>query len=482
MRKHGKMKSVYVVKSAPKEIDETHKELDTKNVYLLKSDEQTVNLHRDTVCDFVDDTDGLFLVISQDKTFFQNFRNSFYKELEIDQERVRLIPTPRRGREEIKVYREYQKVPFLFIESKLEGRSTLPVIEEMKAEFKDMFIIVLMSDAEEKKMAQFVEAGADNFITKPVSVNILIEKIANTLVPPDDIGKKVREGKKRLRKIEFALAYGVARDILELKPGSPAGLMIMGDALKGLGKRDDALKLYLKAEHNADMYLEPLKKIVEFYKEDGDQTNALKYLVKIDELSPLHVGRKKEIGEIFFMQGDTKSAAQYYLNAVEIMHELKQSDCVQFSEDYAEKIYNKDTEASIPLFEICTRLAKTYRVDLHWSIYSRLGMLLKRQKRWREAVDAYVHATSLSPRDESLLFNMGMAYVEGKDFGNAAEKFDRAIKLSPSFYEDNLAAAYVMGQVFIKANRTKNAKMVLTHVFSVNPKYKSVQKLLEMLK
>ncbi len=238
----------------------------------------------------------------------------------------------------------------------------------------------------------------------------------------------MREGKKRLRNVEFALAYGVARDILELKPGSPAGLMIMGDALKGW-KREDALKLYLKAEHNAHMYLEPLKKIVEFYKEEGDQNNALNYLTKIDELSPLHVGRKKEIGELYFMQGHTQNAAHYYLDTVKLMHQLKQPDCVHVSEDYAEKIYNKDTNASVPLFEICVRLAKHYRADLHWSIYNRLGMLLRRQKRWREAIDAYVHAASLSPRDESILFNMGMAYVEGKGLWQCCGKnFERAIK------------------------------------------------------
>ena len=233
MKKRGGMKNVYVVKSVPRSIDEKHKELDSKNVYLLKSDDQAINRYRDTVLDFLEDRNGLFLVISQDKTFFQNFRNSFYKELEIDLKRIRIVSNIRRGLEEIRVYMEYQKQPFLFIESVMEGRSSLSFIEELKSEFKDLFIIVLMTDVDEPLVTQFVEAGADNFITKPVSVNVLVEKLANTIEPPDLIGKMVREGKERIKKVEFALAYGVARDILEKKPGSPAGLMIMGDALKG---------------------------------------------------------------------------------------------------------------------------------------------------------------------------------------------------------------------------------------------------------
>ena len=475
------MKSVYVVKSAPKDIDEKQRELDTKNVYLLKSDAQAVHRYSDTVYDFIEENDGLFLVVSQDKTFFQNFRNSFYKELQVDQERIRLTPSSRRALEEIRVYREYGKKPFLFIESILDTVSTLPFIEELKSEFKDMFIIVLFSDADEQKIAQYLEAGADNCITKPVSVNVLIEKIANTLAPSDEIGKMVREGKKRLRKVEFALAYGVARDILELKPGSPAGLMIMGDALKGLCKRNDALKRYQKAAENAPMYLEPIKKIVSFYKEDGDQEMALEYLVKIDELSPLHMGRKKEIGEIHFMRGNVKEAARYFAEAVTLMHQMKQPGCVQMAEDYADKIFQADENTACPLLALCAKLARAYRVDLDWSLYNRLGMLLRRKMDWQGAVKAYGKAAEMAPENETVLFNMGMAYVEGKDWGSAAQKFERAMKLAPSFYKDNLPAAYIMGQVFIRASRTGNAAKVLGYVNSVDPNYKKVKSLLESL-
>ena len=72
------MKNVYIVKSAPKDIDEKHRELGTKNVYLLKSDEQAINRYSDIVHDFVNEKDGLFLVISEDKTFFLNFRNTLW--------------------------------------------------------------------------------------------------------------------------------------------------------------------------------------------------------------------------------------------------------------------------------------------------------------------------------------------------------------------------------------------------------------------
>ncbi len=482
MKKRSGMKNVYVVKSAIADIDDNHKELEAKNIYLLKSDDQVVNRFRDIVLDFVEDDDGIFLVVGQDKAFFQNFRKSFYKELQIDLERIMLVPNGRRALDETRVHMEYQKLPLLFVESTMERRSSLAFIEEFKAEFKDVLVIVLMTEADERLVAQFVEAGADNFITKPASVNVLIEKIANTIEPPDQIGKMIREGKSRLKKIEFALAYGVARDILELKPGSPAGLMIMGDALKGLCKRDDALKMYVKASENAPMYLEPLIKIVEFFREEGDLDNALEYLKKIDTLSPLHFGRKKEIGELLFLKGDIALAAKYYEEAVRLVHSHKLPECVQMCEDFSDKVYNSDPGAACSLFELCSRLADIYKTELDWPFYSRLGMLLRRQKRWEESVKAYSLASQKAPHDENILFNMGMAYVEGKDYRSAAQKFEQAIGLNASFFKGKLAAAYVMGQVFIKAEKKKNALLVLRYVYSEDPTYKKVEKVLNSIK
>ncbi|MDC0335640.1 tetratricopeptide repeat protein [Pseudodesulfovibrio sp.] len=481
MKKHDKQKAVYVVKDGPNDIDRKHKDLATKNVYLLKENEEAIHRYSDTVCDFVNEDGGLFLAISQDKKFYHNFRTSFYNELRIDQERIRLIPCSQRAMKEIRVYKEHKKVPLVFLENILDGRSTLPFLEELKNTFKDILVIVLMTDSDEKKIAQCVEAGADNFIAKPVSVNVLIEKIANTLVPPNDVGKKIREGKERLRKVEFALAYGIAREILEIKPGSPAGLIIMGDALKGLSKRKDALKMYRQAMANAPMYLEPLKKIVDFYKEEEQLEGVLRYLTKMDELSPLHVDRKVELGELYFRKGDIKTAARYFAEAAELTHCQKLPTCVQMAKDYAERIFEaKEVEAE-QLLALCAQLSKRYKADMHWSVYSRLGMLLKRRKEWQEAITAYSEASIRAPMDASILFNLGMAYVEGNDYGQASQKFERAMEIDASLYKDNLDAAYIMGQVFIRANRTKNAKKVLQYIFTTNPKYKKVSSLLASL-
>lgn len=479
MSRRQKMKNVYVLKNASQEIDEKHKELESKSVYLLKADDHIVTRYSDTVYDFIDKDKGLFLLISDDKVFYNNFRKSFYKEFRVEQERVRLTPNMSRAQKEIHVLREHGMKPLVFLERIMDERSTLHFLEELKTKYKDLLVIVLMNDSDEQKVAQCVEAGADNFITKPISVNMLIEKIANTLVPSDEIGKMIREGKDRLRKIEFALAYGVARDILEKKPGSPAGLLIMADALKGLTKRKDALKLYLQAAENAPMYLEPLKKIVEFYKEEDNRDVVLDYLLRIDELSPLNVGRKKEIGEIYFERGDYKSAAEFFENAVKLSNEQRQPECVAMAEKYADMIFDAEDAAAEGLLSLLTRLAKRYRIEGDWMWYNRLGMLLRRRKCWQEAVKAYAEASLRNPKDASIHFNLGMAYVEGRELEQASDQFRQAISLDRTIYEQNIDVAYIMGQVFIRTGQKRSALKVLNRVNEMQPGYKKVTALME---
>lgn len=481
MNRRGRKQNVFVVKSTPKEIDEKHKELSTRRVYLLKDDDQAIHRYENAIYAFVDDRGGRFLVLSHDRAFYQNFRNSFYKELQVSHKRIRLLKDTGHGLEEIRILREHRKPPFLFVETAFQHQSTIPFIEEVKREFPDIFVVLLLNDAEEKKLAQFLEAGVDNFITKPVSLNLLMEKIANTLVPPERISRLARDGKRLVVRKDFSEAYTVAQEILEGKPGSPAGLMIMGDALKGMGKRKEAFALYTKAVENAPQYLDPRKKLVEFYQENGDTDAILEQLLGIDELSPLHIGRKHEIADIFYDKKEYAKAAEYYLDAVVLAHGFRNRDCVQMAEDFANKIFKAESGLSVDLLRVCAKLAGTYKADLHWSLYNRLGMLLLKQGRWREAVPAYAKAVDRSPDDVSLLLNMGMAYVEGKDFGSAAQKFERALALEPRCYRGNVRMAYTMGESFFHANRHGSAKRLLKYVHETSPGFGKTKALLKAI-
>jgi len=483
MRKKGRSKNVYVVKTSAEDLEDIkrRKEAETRNVYLLKEEDQAVHKYSDTVWDFVD-ADGLFIVLSDDRTFYINFRNSFYKELEIEMERVRLVNSPDRVRDEVGVYLDYQKRPFLFMDSDVGGVSTLPFLEKFKTDFPDVYVIVMSTEADKGILARFMEAGADNFIIKPASVNVIIEKIAFILSPQDELEQEIRRAKAHLKKVEFALAYGVARGILKTKPGSPAALMIMGDALKGLDRRKDALECYEAAAENAPSYLVPLKKLVQFYREDENEDKVLEYLIQLDESSPLLFERKKEIGETLLRRGEYKMAGQFLAGAVSLAGSQKYEDAPYMAEEYADSVADHNPQYAAFMYKDCIRLRKQAKLELDSTYYNRLGRCLRRLGQWKEAVSAYMDGVRYNKEDPGLYFNTGMAYCEGKEFAKAAQVMKKVTEVDPGFHAEDLQVAYNMGMIFKKAGYEELALNMFDFICGREPGFKNAAKILDVLR
>ena len=145
---------------------------------------------------------------------------------------------------------------------------------------------MLTIDVEKQRIMYLHEVGADNFIAKPVSANTIIEKLAFTLKPQTKLGQVIDIAKSLLRQGQPEKARQLARQILDMKPGSAAGLMVLGDAEKALGNMDAARGAYESASSNAELYLEPLRKLAELAEAVGDSRSCLAYLEKLDRLSP----------------------------------------------------------------------------------------------------------------------------------------------------------------------------------------------------
>lgn len=434
-----------------------------------------------TIIDFVANENGCFFILSHDTTFLKMMRTTLNKELIIGSDRIRTLS------EEAQVLRELKSPAFkdkrvvLLVERLLNNRNTLPFIKNLKTLFDSMHIIVLTSEVERQVLILLHEIGVGNFITKPVSMATLIEKIAFTIRPQGKIGQFIDRAKEYLAKGKYEEAITAAEKILEMKPGSAAALMIKGDAYKEKGRVDEAVAAYTEAHDGASLYLEPLKKLAQLYKDEGDMNRQLEYLEKLDKLSPLNVERKISMGEIHMEFGNTEVASELFDQAVENARKEAMSMIEEVKRSIAEKCIDSAPDVSERFFRsiLESKAGGLKKTDIE--TFNRLGMALRRQGRWKDAVDEYEQALKIAPNDENLYFNVAIAYSEGRQHKKAVENVEKAIKINPDLCLISSVLCFNIAVMYSNAGDQEKARFYLKKTIEVDPEHQGARKLLSAL-
>ena len=478
-KKQAKQKSVYVVHSDEAELKEleARKKSETKGVYVVKTKEEVVNKYRDVVREFAD-TPGVFILVTRDKTFFQTFRSAIVA-LGLRGDIIHMVPKLAQVPYYIQTMKRDGFTPFVFMEYAVDSELSLSTLRYVKAENKDMKIVVLSRELSRQRLFQFYEDGASSFLKKPTSINAVIIKIAFMLKPQCEVDALVEEGREHVRCNRFEEAVELAESILDRWPKNAAAMVILGDARKGLAMREEALKAYKKAERNSSDYLEPLQKIAEMCDEDGDKEGALKYLGKLDCMSPLNCNRKIQIAERHFEQGNALEAERYFDDAIESAREEALGVVGEMSLDIAEAASRFDPKLAAKYYRQSLEMVKSSKSALTMSVYNRLGISLRKQGLWGEAIEAYTEAAKYSPEDENIQYNIALAYEEGQKYEDAARHMLSAVTLNPDMYKDRPSLAYNIGAALARGGQPRQAVKCLTYLQDISPGFKDSKKLLK---
>jgi len=481
MRKRTRnSKSLYVIKTCQSDLKdlEAKKKSETKSLYVVKTDDEVANKYADVIYDYVDEP-GVFVLISRDKTFYQTFKSAISHELGIENEFIQLVPDLARAAELIQFFTEKEVKPFIFMENALDSELTLSFLRYVRSAHKDLKVVILTRVLSKERLFQFYEDGADSFLKKPASVNSIIQKIAFVVKPQREADLLVQQGREHINSNRFDEALEVADKILAKWPKNAAAMVVYGDAKKGLAHRSEALSAYAKAERNSRDYLEPLQKIVMIHAEDDNRPEALKYLVKLDRMSPLNCNRKIKIAEMHFDQGDALSAEKYFDNAISSAKEEALAVVGEMSLDIAEMAASHDPKLATKYYRQSLELVKSSKSQLAMSIYNRLGISLRKQGLWYEAIEAYSEAAKYSPKDENIQYNMGLAYGEGDQHVEGAARMQQALYINPEMYIGKPDLAYNIGAAFVKAKKSGEAVECLKHLQEISPGYKDCAELLK---
>lgn len=432
-----------------------------------------------TVADFAVKDNGCFFVLSHDATFVRNLRSTLNKELVVGTDLIRALTEPAKFLSEIKSPLFKDRQILLLIERVLDGRNTLAFIRQFKESFDNVYVIVLTGEVDKSVLVLLHEMGVDNFITKPASMDTIIEKIAFTIRPQSKLGQMLDTAKDYLARGLAREALALADKVLaDVKPGSAAALMIQGDAHKAMGNVEGAVASYEAAAEGAYMYLEPLKRLAALYQDTGDVDNQLTYLQKLDRLSPLNVERKVDMGSIHLQKGESEKAEALFGEAVAgatkeamgIIEEIKRSiaeRCLERQPDMAERYFRSiidDKKEGLSREDIAT--------------FNRLGIALRRQGKWEDAVSEYGRALEISPKDENILFNMAVAYTEGGKHVDAVGSVEKALELNPTFYVESPVTCFNIGVMYMNARVGTKARLFLKKALELDPDHQGAQKLL----
>ncbi len=435
-------------------------------------------VYDEDVREFVQQQRGAFLVLSHDALFNKNLRSTLQRHLHIKDDCVFNVVNHEQMHRELRLLTGQGRRIVFFVEREINGKYSHDLVQFIKNQFQDVLIIILTGEVAREILIYLHEIGANNVITKPISPDILIEKIAFTVKPRGQIGEMIDAGKRLNEAGAYAEAAEMAAKILEIKPGSPAALLVLGDSYKGQGMMDDALAAYTEASRNGKLFLDPLKKIAELHKLTGNVREETRHLERLDKLSPLNVDRKIAIGDNYMSLGERDKAVEVFDDAIKLATREAMAQvgrvtrtiaehCIGSAPDISEKYLRQSIEAKKGMLD---------KSDIE--TFNRLGITLRKQGKWEQAIEEYRKAIKIAPTDAGLFYNMAMAYSEGRQYQDAYNFLDKALRINPELWSTSDTVCVNIASVFLRSARKDQAMEILQKALSANPGFERAKALL----
>ncbi len=430
--------------------------------------------------EFLDVQRGFLVMLSDDPLFVRTLRTTVLKTLNIKADCLEVYQDSGQALRSVRDHLGHKSPVLVLADRLLRGTPTLEFLRGLKGAFSEAKILVMTQETSKESLSQLYELGVDSVLTKPVSVDTLIEKMAGAIKPQGKISQLVQEAKRLLELGETAKVMQISQAILKAKANSPVALMLMGDALLIEGKRVEAIRVYEQAHEGATLYLEPLKKLASVH-QGTDDDNYLHYLKKLDVISPLNTERKCEIGKIYVRKKDMDKAETYFGEAI--------VNAQREASGYVERIVSDIAES---LSETSPAMAEKYYFKIlemkgdnltkeDMITFNRLGIALRKQGKWKEAIENYKKALTVVPDDERVLYNMGLAYADGQQHQMAVGCYEHVLHKDPEFHRTAAVVAFNIANSYHLAKQDEAARKYVLVALELDANHHAFKKLLSKL-
>lgn len=327
----------------------------------------------------------------------------------------------------LRVVRTQANCLFILLDWNMPRVPGLDVVREIRSTAANQDIPLLMVTAEmgRAEIMQAAEAGVNGYIVKPFVSKTLEDKIKSVLMaratPPEHV-KLLKAGEDLVLRGDYEQALVMFEKAKGIRESARVHVNI-GETYELAGEEGKAQESYRAAIELNPLFIKGHLRSAQLYEKQGNLDAALAAFKKVVDISPNNPQRHFSIGNIYLKKGDLVKSQEAYAVAVkqeaamasEIAEELLKAG----KDDLAEHFFR-------------TSLVK---MAANINVYNRLGIALRRQGKWQEAIQEYQTALKIDPRDAGLYFNMGKACLEGGRREQAFQAFQKALDLDPRLTE-----------------------------------------------
>lgn len=422
---------------------------------------------------------GQLICISDDRVFVDSLRDLVTKNLKMPPSC--LIITSRAD-QVVKMARqavESKKAPLIMVERSLGGRDLSFVTRILKTAYPELKILMLSQETDKNHFILLHESGVDSCLIKPLDAAGLLEKLALVIKPQDQIDRSLEWAKSLLSQGEPLRALQIANQALEQQSNASAVLLLMGDIFRAMKEYDKAIDAYTRASGASALYLEPMRKLAELHEERGDTFKQIEFLEKMDEISPLNLDRKIQIGELLLKLNRPDKARKMFDQAVKLSHRQARESASGVAYRVADLYSESDPATAASFLQRGLETRKDFWGHEDIATFNRLGLLLRRAGKWKEAAEEYRKAISVAPNDDVLHYNLSMAHLEGKEIEPARAMALKALALNPNLPRRSSRIAANLAAVFMSSNDKMHALPLLRTALELDPENAEAKQLLE---
>lgn len=407
-------------------------------------------LYKKIVIEHFRKNSGYFVVFSKDDVFVQLLKQVI-KDLGLAIENLfAVVQNDFELLKTIKELREHNKRIVFFVELDESGVMEF-FLRQLKFTYPTINIIALVNlkQKEKTKGADF----CDNAIVRPISKESLLEKIVFTIKPQANFGKLIDAGRTLLAQKNYENAEQFAQAILDKKPGSMAGLLLLGDIYKEQGLYRNAELEYIKAHNFVPTALEPLIALVGVAKLQNDQKKTEDYMQQTIAISSEEEKKflEEEGYSIDYNSSLTKEEKERGLR--EIYAEL--AKLVTKAIPY----FQEEKVASGILFINSFLQAKENYIEKEDGLlYEKVAQFYRSLNKPREAIRAYQRCIMLLPKRAETHYQLAVTYYEEGLTEQAFLLVKKLLQLNPRYGYNSSQIAYNLSVIFEKSGEDESTK------------------------